>query len=90
MDKEQEPNISRTIYFYDEFRRIDSIIEIYTDRRLHYSSGHSTNLSYDPQDRISTARKISWNSQIKDLVIIIDEDYEYLDRGDYIKHSHIS
>ena len=84
------PNISKTIYYYNADRQLDSVLEIFQDNHLNYSSGHSTVFSYDGNDRISGARKVSWNSHLKDLVITIEEEYEYTDESDYVKYSHIT
>lgn len=90
VDAFPDPNISRTIYYYSENQQLDSILEIYEDNNLEYTSGNTTTYNYDEYDRVSAVRKVSWNSHFKDLVITIDEEYEYADEVDYVRYSQIT
>ena len=73
------PNISSKVFYFDEQSKLDSITERFFDQTYNYTSGYTITYSYDEAGRVSDVFKSSWNSSIKHLAILIQEEYEYED-----------
>ena len=73
------PNIGTKIFYFDDNSKLDSIKERFFDQTYNYTSGYTISYSYDEAGRVSDVFKSSWNSSIKHLAILIQEEYEYED-----------
>ncbi len=84
----EAPNLSKRFFYFDQQGRLDSIVEQYEDLRYHYNSGYTIQYGYDAAGRVTEVIKISANSSIPKLKIVIREAYQY-EEGLFRRYSNI-
>jgi hypothetical protein len=88
-DNQPDPNISSRVFYFDQGKLLDSIVERYRDNIYNYTSGYTTRYTYDNTARVNKVFKTSWNDQIRHLLILIRESYSYDADGSCTRNSNI-